>query len=372
MTPAKLLKPVYLVASLAAGLPSSHALLDTGTGALYLDATASVTYDSNVFTNSLDLGDTIYRLTPTLLYIQDRGLVHMTASAATTFNEYDDFSAQSGEDYFLNVAFTGLHRSPDPAGDFSFAASYADQTIASEEIATRIDVTNIDLSGSFTLDLSEKTRLRLSGAWADRDYKEGAFSDSEDSSARADLLYTYSEKLSTRAGYRYREIAYTDDALDNQEDSFIVGAEGVFTPKLSGSVEIGASDGDRYDGTRLYYSVGLDWAVDDNTSASLSGNRDTTPSALGADATSTRLTFSLAQRFTNRITGTASIGLGRFEREGTLPRDDDILYAGAGLSMPVGTNGSLFASLDFQDRDSNSVDSDYDRFLFSVGGRLRF
>ena len=358
------------LALLLAG-PGAHALTDLGPGGLFLDVSTGVTYDSNVFTNAREDGDFIYSLSPTLSYVQDRGLVRLTATAATSFYEYEDLNAQSGEDYLLGFDLSGMHREPSPSAAFTLSGNYANQSVASEEVATRIDIEAYGLNGTVDFDVSDKTGLRFGAGWSERDYKDNAYSDSEDYNVRGDFLYRYSEKLSLKTGYRYREISY-DDGRDLESDTFTVGAEGEFTDKLSGSLELGGTSGDRLDGTQFYYAIGLNWAKDQNTSYSLSGKRDNIPSAVGARATRTQIDVSVAQRFTDRLSGNAFIGAGRFEREDVVARDDDIISLGAGLNLAVGNNASVFGSASFETRDSDSADSDYDRILLSAGASVRF
>lgn len=350
--------------------PAAHALADLGAGDLYLNARADITWDSNIFTNSLEQDDVILSLVPSLSYVQNRGLVHLTANASTAFREYLDYSDQSGADINLGFSLSGMHRQPAPATNFSLSGTFNDEFIASEEVATRIDTRSYGLSGTLDFTISEKTGLRLGAGWSRDDYDDAFFDDSDDYNGRVDFLYAYSEKLSLKAGYRYRQIEH--QIRDYDTDTFIVGAEGVFSPKLKGSIEAGINDGSAYGGSSLYYSVGLSWAKDDNTSFTIEGSRDSSPSAIGEPVTTTDLIIGMSQRFTDSLSGAGYVGLGRFEREGALARDDDVLSAGASLSLSVGDNAALSASADYENRSSNSAFSDYDRIRLSLSGNLRF
>jgi hypothetical protein len=373
------MRPIALANRLplaAAGLaclcaaPAVHALADLGPGGLFLDVSGSLTYDSNIFGRSAETDDWIATLAPALSYVQDRGLVHMTATAATSFNEFNDNSRQSGTDFTFGLNLTGMHREPAPPMSFSFGATYRDETLVIEEVGDRSDVTDYSLNGSVDFDVSEKTGLRFSAGYGERDFDNSVYSDSEDYNGRADFLYKYSEKLSLRTGYRYREI--NQDTFDYSTDTLIVGAEGVLSPKLSGSAELGISEDDRTSGSELYYSLGLGWTADQNTSFSLNGSRDYSPSVVGARATSTNLSLGVSQRLTDSLSGNGSIGFGQFERDGIDPRDDDIFRLGAGLSLRVGDNSSVSASAAYTDRSSNSGFSDYERIRVSFTGAIRF
>ena len=72
-------------------LPAGHALTDAGPGALLLDVSAGIAYDSNIFTNNLEEGDTIATLDTMLRYVQDQGVIALDAGAGINFGEFFDF-----------------------------------------------------------------------------------------------------------------------------------------------------------------------------------------------------------------------------------------------------------------------------------------
>ena len=350
---------------------TASALTPLGPGELFADLRATIGYDSNIFTNSAEEDDMIYTFAPSLQYVQDRGLLHLTAVASAAFNEYGDRSDQSGTDFVFGFDLSGMHRIPAPAVMFNLSGNFSDQRVASEEIATRLDVRQYGLDGSLDADMSDKTALRFSAGWQTREFDEAALSDSDDYNGRIDVLYKYSEKTNLKIGYRYRDIDHTSTGY--QYDTVIAGMEGQLTRKVTGSLELGMYDGDTIDGSEFYYSIGVNWATDENTSFSLQGSRDATPSARGASAQQTRLNLSMSQRFTEMLSGTAMVGYGEFERDqGELGRSDDSLYAGVGLYMAVTEYGSVSAGLDYESRDSNWVESNYDRVLLRLTGSYRF
>lgn len=351
---------------------SAQGLTELGPGKLFLDTEAAVTYDTNIFTNNLGEEDWIFGFTPALVYVQDRGLIEMEASAGVDVQEFHNFKEQSSQDLFVDVALAGPNRADAPLA-FSLGAGWRESTRASEELATRVESEQISLNGSVDYVFSEKTGLRLSGGWSEEDYDLDVYADSEDSNLRADVLWLYSEKLRFTGGYRYRQINYDGAGrIDQQTDTFIVGAEGVLTNKLTGMVEVGYMMQDNDLDDALYYGVALDWAYDQNTSFSLTGQRDSTASATGQNTISTILTLRANQRFTDTLDGYASVGYGQYERDGALGRDDDIFRLGLGAAVRLSEQGSLGASVQYEDRSSDSIVSEYDRILASVNLLWRF
>ena len=364
------IRRLSLVAACLGAASSVQALTDLGPGKLFLDVSGELTYDSNIFTNASEQEDFIAQLTPSLSYVQDRGLLQMTATGQVRLQEYFDNSDQSGEDFLFSLELSGMHREPQPAVMFALVSSFFDISVANEELGDRVDISQFKFGLTVDASVSDKTGLRFGLDYGELDYDLSQYRDSSDRGLRADFLYRYSEKLSLRAGYRSRSVSYPGVTYDT--DTFILGAEGELSAKLKGSVEVGALDGDALDGTQFYYAVGLNWDADANTGYALTGKRDVSASAIGAQSVTTSLRASVTQRFTDTVSGVGYVGVGKFERFDIVSRDDDVFLAGGGLNMAVGDNASVFANLDFGQRNSNSADSDYNRVLVSVGGNVRF
>ena len=142
---------------------------------------------------------------------------------------------------------------------------------------------------------------------------------------------------------------------------------------MTGTVELGYGLADNADSDDfLYYMVELEWAASQKTTWSLTGSRDATPSITGDDATSTSLTAAVNHEFTDKWSGNASFGLGKFDRGGIDPRSDDFIRAGLGVNLAMSDTLGLFARFSYEDRSSNSAFSDYSRTIAAFGGRVLF
>ena len=339
--------------------------MEAGNGALLLELSGEALYDSNIFTNDSEQEDYIFTLSPKLSFQQESGVVHLDAAIGAEIGEFLDYSEQSYQDLSTELSLSGFHRKDSPFS-FGLRTGWREETWTSEEVGTRIEAEIFDASAMADLALSEKLGMRGALDYQDSSYENTFYQDSEDFEARLDAVHYYSDKLQLTAGYRYREISYASTLPKQQTDSFIIGAEGQLTEKLNGLVEIGYILQDNGNDDTLIYTVALDWAVDEKTALSLEGQRDTSVSLTGQNAISTSITLNARQQFTQRVSASAFASYGEFERSGLDPRDDDFIQFGVGYMQEFNETTFLTADLSYEERDSNSVQSNYDRILASV------
>jgi hypothetical protein len=363
--------PALLGASLLLATSGASALSELGNGTLMMELEGGIAYDSNIYTNNLEEGDYIVSARPRLSYVQDGGVINLELGLGIEAGEFLDNTEESFQDRILDFSLTGLDRDGSALA-FSLTGGWREQTTASEEIGARIELDIARLDGSAELSLSEKTGIRVSTGYLKTAYANPSYADSKDLSGRVEGLYHYSEKLSLKAGYRYRDIEYSGDYISRSTDTFFVGAEGDLSAKLTGLLELGyvLQEGELDD--YFFYSAGLNWQMDEKTTFNLSGLRDNSASPTSDSVINTSLTLTALQSLTEKLTGSAFIGLGRYEREGENSREDDIFRAGIGLSNSLSEASSLDLSLSYEKRDSVSAQSDYERILASVEYSLLF
>jgi hypothetical protein len=363
--------PAILGASLLLATNGASALSELGNGTLMMEIQAGIEYDSNIYTNNLEEGDFIVSASPRLSYLQNGGVINLELGLGIEAGEFLHNTEDSYQDRFADFSLSGLDREGSTLM-FSLSGGWREQTTASEEVGTRIESDIVHLNGTAELSLSEKAGVRVSAGYLDTDYVNASYADSEDLSARVEGLYHYSEKLSLKAGYRYRDIDYNGDYVSRTTDTFIVGAEGDLSAKLSGVLELGYALQDGGLDDYFFYSASLNWQMDEKTTFNLSGLRDNSASPTGDNVINTSLTLAAMQSFTEKLSAHAFIGLGQYEREGENARKDDIFRLGAGLSNSLSESSSLDLSLSYEKRDSISVQSDYEQVLASVGYSIQF
>lgn len=346
------------------------ALAPLGPGDLYLSVGGGVLWDSNIYRRAEEVSDFIWTVSPELSYVQDRGLIHLDASFGADYNGFVDENQQSGTNWDFNFNLSGMHRQPRPAVNFSLGGGWQEGARASYEVGDRIEQTTKSLDAGVEVDISDKTGINVNGSWSDRENDRSDLVGSESIRLRTNFFYRYSEKLRYSGGYSYSTIDHPE--RDYATSSLTVGADGTFSPKLSGNVNVGVMDREEA-GTGLTYSVSLAWQKDSNTSFSLSGNRSDTPSVTGQSATSTSLRLSGTQRLTQRMSASAFVGFSLFDRgQAGESRSDDSLDLGLSLSMQVNDSAQLGFMIDYEDRSSDSDFSNYERIQLSLVGSMLF
>lgn len=346
------------------------ALAELGPGGIIVNVSLRTEYDSNIFANNLELDDFIARLGTTASYEASDGLLHFNASIGARYSAYAEFDNSNSVDPQVALSLSGFHRDPAPDLMFSLAAGWREQTDANSEAGDQVSPETVNLDGSLDYRLSDKSGLGVSAGIASLDYDEARFTDSDDYRLSLSYIYFYSQKLQFPATVRYRIIDY--GTFDFGTTTFSVGAEGVLSSKLSGFLNFGLSESDVGNDPVLYYAVGLNWAVDINTSLALSGTRDYEPSAFGAGSITTNLSLSLSQRLTDTLTGSLFAGFGQLEYNGSGTRQDDVLNGGGSLSLRVGDHASLSLSVSMETRGSDLAFAEYDRVQVTLGGGTRF
>ena len=135
----------------------------------------------------------------------------------------------------------------------------------------------------------------------------------------ARAFYIYSEKLDFFSEYNYSKTkSHSGDSssslLDSSTHGISLGVQGELSPKLTGNSNIGYVR-QIYDGPfpgqgSLSLGSGLQWVLNRKSSVSFNLNRGFTPSAQGYTMLNTSGSISLNHRFTDKVSGSASISYG--------------------------------------------------------------
>lgn len=366
-------KAVYCLTTVLVmtGLGSSaFGLTPLGPGELNLSLGGGLLWDSNIYRRSTEVSDFIWMVSPKLNYVQDRGLIHMNASFGADYNGFLEEDQQSGTDWDFSFDLSGMHREPRPAFSFSLGGGWQEGSTASYEVGDRIERTSKSLNAGVDVDISDKTGINLNSSWSEQENDRQDLVGSESIRLRTNFFYRYSEKLSYNGGYSYSTIDHP--GRDYGTNSYTIGASGTFSQKLSGNVNVGIMDREEA-GSGLTYSLSLAWKMDDNTSFSLTGNRNDTPSLTGEAATSTSLRLGASQRLTQRMAASAYIGFTKFDRsQAELSRSDDSIDLGISISSQVSDNAQVAIVADYEDRSSDSDFSNYQRIQLSLVGSMQF
>ncbi len=413
------LVPAALVAATCALLPASaFAFAEVARGALTLTTTGRIAYDSNLSGNTMELGDTVFTLAPTLNYNRAAGLGTIDASLGTAINRYADLTAFNSEDYFgsLRVSL------PTPDGarqQGAFNLSYADRTDIDEDAGTRVRAKawNAGFAGTFRAGprtnvranfnysdtnrdiLTDQTRWSaglgfdytdfLGGCGLEGDYRysatdsttvlglPGTALDQKSHHVSTGLFYKFASGLRASADVGYRWIdRLATETISGQTSSnsptFSIRLDGPFLPpsrfpKLTSSFSIGLQKGETLGlndngGTTVVGDLSLAWQARERTALTVSASRRQEVGSTNLGSVNNSLRFGVKQQIGERTHLNATIGQDWLTYPGT-DRDDRRTRASLDLacalnrSWQVGTGYTLTLSR------SSSDFLDYDRHL---------
>lgn len=346
-------------------------LTELGRGFVIMEVPMSVQYDSNIYASNTDISDVMLTSSPRLSYLQEDSVLQLEVGLGGRLTRFMDATEESSEDLFADFSLSGFNRA-DSRLNFSLTGGWQELSAASPEVGARIQSRITNVSSTVDIEVSDKTGLRLSGGNAATRYKKADYGDSDDRNLRLDGLYHYSEKLTLKGGMRYRDLSYFNRYQSKRSNTFIIGSEGVITPKVNGILEVGYADFETLSEDFLFYSASLNWAYDTKRNYVISGLRDNSASPTGESVINTDLRVSVEQRISDKLSASAFIGTGQYEKGGSAPRKDDIFRAGVGISNALDETSSLSFDLTNESRSSPLPQSDYSRLQASVSLSVTF
>ncbi len=261
--------------------------------AITLTTDLGVRYDDNVFLASVNkVNDTIFSEVPGIaLRWGENALSGGDLSFAESFNQYHHNTSPNVA--LANAHFDAAYQGATTSGKIGGSYQQLDQS--SVDVLTtganpRIR-TNIGSAGfSFEADPWAKIGFRLGGNYTNTVYPNGGLIGNMQIGVPVDLLYRVTPKTSLSLGYSYGTQRPDGEGDDSQDHYFNVGANGEFTAKLSGSVNVGYQTrhvGDNPPDHILAFNGSLNYELTPKTGMTLTMNRDFNASALGATTTNT-------------------------------------------------------------------------------------
>jgi hypothetical protein len=188
--------------------------------------------------------------------------------------------------------------------------------------------------------------------------------------------FRYAFSRTTTGALTLRFSLTDSDAIGGDYDSFyvLVGADHMFSPRLSGSFRVGAEIRDNDlnvgDETTPYFEGALNYTVSRRTNVRWYAvyGFPTDGSALGDADIRTGLTAT--HRFDSRFSG--NIGLHYVGENGFLGFSEDTFAFSAGLEYVLYKNVSLTGGYSYTTSESDLPTQDYDRHMFQVGVNSRW
>jgi opacity protein-like surface antigen len=217
---------------------SAFALIrfNEGRDQIFVNASLSVGFDSNIFTNSSNEGDVVTNTSLGLEYARRAGLITVNGHADWNLGS---FASNPGSDFAnpsLGVEF--VKNTGRTTGAVTLSASRESQ--ADPNIGQRTDSWNYSAGLNWKYPVIERYSLAGSFGYGLVDYADNSAGlvDLNTYTASLDLFYAYTSQRDLLAGYRIRQ-SDTSSGGGSTDHSFTAGISGKILAKLNGTVRAG-------------------------------------------------------------------------------------------------------------------------------------
>jgi hypothetical protein len=288
------------VAAVAVFAPRALALvsLEDGKDHLFIDASANMAYDSNVFTNAQDQGSLSFMGTISTEFTRRAGWIGVNATASVDYAEYLKFRKQDYVDPKFKAELT--KQTGRTTGSLTFGIQREDR--ADVDVNTRDISWNYNAGLNFQYPVIERYSFSGSLDYAKADYTNQAlFTNQSTYSGSLYLYYILNEVRDLFVDYH---TVLTDEAKgagDSLDKALSVGVSGKVIGPFNGSLQagydartpVGARGPDSVNSQSWTASGTLTWNLSRRMTltADLSRDFSTTAEAQSIDTSSLGLTF---------------------------------------------------------------------------------
>ena len=358
---------------------SAFAAFPVGDGEAFLTGTAGYRYDDNLYlsnTGAKSTGVATFKPGVSIEFGTD-ALAKNILSFSEEFIRYTGASSQNNE--LAQANYNGTYS--DTKAKINLTASYAENAQNNRDARLNgiiVENTLESVNPKFEWALSPKTAFDAAATWEKNDYKTAGFSDRKSWYVPVNFYYEIAPKLQASAGYRHR----TDDqagAADGSDNFYNLGAKGEFTPKLTGSFNIGVNERKTKSfGTAKSSkdsSVGIiskfDFAFSDKTTFRASVGNDYQNGGTGATQKVLKIGGGVTSSLSQQLSVDASLDYSKNDYlVGT--RSDDLWNTKVGATYKYNKYGDLKGDYTYQNNASNVAGSDFKSNVFSVSASVRY
>ena len=373
-------------------MPIAHAITTLGHGRLVGSASARVDYDSNVFVSGTSdsalrsvgkrKDDLVGTINAEGRYVHEAGIVTFDAGVSAAANLFQDNTDQNSTDPAFDAR---IGYNPSDKTQANVSISYRRNTIANETVNDRTRSNDASFSGQFTHLTTEKLGFRLTGNYSGNNFLTSGYSDTTTYGLGLHGVYVYSPKLKLLSGINRGESWNSNGPVGRRNPStrdwrYTVSAEGEFAPKVTGDVSLGLTQHDSTkagfgDANALFAAAGVSWAASQKTSWNFNVSQDLSLSAADQAAKNLNLSLGVSQRFSDKLSGSASVGYDRSNYVGeaaTNSRRDNGYSLRGRLSYILNDYSSVDVAAGYRNNNSSNTTSDYDRVNVGGGVSVRF
>jgi len=353
-----------LVSTPAHGLVS----INDGKNQLFVVATASFAWDSNIFASRSGGSDFISSASLGLDFQRRAGMIGINGNIGFDFSHFGKFSSEDFLNPSMRAEFT--KQSGRTTGSVTLGAARRSRADSAANIRT--ESWNYDAGVNFKYPVIERYSVSGSVNYTLLDFIDNSLLvDLRTYAANLDLFYVYTSERDLVAGYRIR---YGETSADTSfyDHAFTAGVSGKILPKVGGNARIGYQirqpKGNTTEGEyhSLTASVGATWAASKKLNVSLQASKDfsTSSTNVNIDSTSLNLNANYAIRSKLAVFGGIGFGFNEFLGAPGAGRRDQFFSWEAGARYTLNSHFSAtltysyyqnWSSVDFSDFTRNSV-----------------
>lgn len=346
--------------------PPSLALvsIDDGKNQIFVNSSVSYAWDSNVFGNSENKGDSIYSASLGLDFRRHAGIIAINGSV---YIDASSFITNSSEN-FLNPRFHGelTKQTGRTTGSVTFGA--ARQSRADSAANLRAESWAYDAGLNLKYPVIERYTLAANLGYAFTDYQNNSvLVDLATYSLGLDIFYIYNTERDLIGGYRLR-FSETSANSGYYDNSFTAGISGKILPKVAGTIRAGyqfrqptrKSDG-AYSG--ITASGQMTWTINKKMNATILLSKDfsTTSTNTSVDATTASMDFQYGLNSKASVYLGLGYGINKFLGEIGGNRQDTYFTWSAGANYTLSSYLKLALSYTYFHNWSTADFSEYER-----------
>lgn len=363
--------PAFILCALlplSAATPS-QALVNLGEGRLNLTASASVFHDTAILARNSGQEDTIYTAGTGLTYTRPSRSFDFSAAVQLTIQRYAEFTDNDDENISLNVNFSPSQRLETSRFTITGDLILSTSTEANEEVGDIVTTRNYGLSLGVFYDPNRRYNLRLSASAVREDPDSDIYNETDRYNLGLTVEVPVKEDAFLEFGGSYNK-SESDESVQSVGDTYTVfaGLSGQLLPKVGGFIRLGAqfleTEGLGSD-EAPYASAGLNWLIDDSTSASIQLTREFGSTIDDRSSETTSGSISFNRELNRRMSANAGLRYIDSKYKGAAAlgnRTDERIEVFSGLAYELTRNSSLSFSASYRDTSSSDSAFEYDQW----------
>lgn len=372
--------PLGIVLSLAVSCSPAFGLvsLDDGHHQFFIQSSAGLAYDSNIFATADGAGDTSYNASLEIEYQRKVGLIGVDANLDWHFSRFSKFTGENFANPDLTAEFTkGSGRTTG-----SLKLDVKRESRAETEINLRTTSWNYNADLQVKYPVIERYSIVSELAYARRDFpsnNDGLF-DLVTYAFNTDLFYALNSQRNLLVGYRFRSTETSADTTDT-DHGLNIGLNGKILPKINGSARVGfqrrgiqrrGQPDESHDSVSA--NVAATWTLTSrwNVVGSLARDFTTVATDASVNTTSAGLTSQFAFNAKTVVYAGITYSHSNFLDTRLAGRRDDSASFDAGVSYALNAHFKLSVGYVYFVNWSTLATSDYDRHSFSINVSSRW